>query len=103
VTLCTIHKSKGLEAPRVFWLERSECPARWVRKDHQKQQEINLCYVAATRAIDELHFIELETEDQKDQKAAQRMAASIARKEKRSVTRADFDYALGFITAERKN
>jgi superfamily I DNA/RNA helicase len=102
VTLCTIHKSKGLEAPRVFWLERSECPARWVRKDHQRQQEINLCYVAGTRAMDELYFIELETEEQKDSKAAQRMAAAIARKEKRAVTRADFDYALSVIQGEKE-
>jgi DNA helicase-2/ATP-dependent DNA helicase PcrA len=59
VTLCTIHKSKGLEAERVFWLGRSECPAKWARKDHQRQQEINLCYVAATRAKSELYFMEL--------------------------------------------
>ena len=37
VTFCTIHKSKGLEAQRVFWLGRSECPAKWARKDHQRQ------------------------------------------------------------------
>jgi DNA helicase-2/ATP-dependent DNA helicase PcrA len=59
VTLCTIHKSKGLEAQRVFWLGRSECPATWARKDHQRQQEINLCYVAGTRAMSELYFMEL--------------------------------------------
>lgn len=59
VTFCTIHKSKGLEAPRVFWLGRSECPAKWARKPWQREQEINLCYVAGTRAINELYFIEL--------------------------------------------
>jgi DNA helicase-2/ATP-dependent DNA helicase PcrA len=59
VTLCTIHKSKGLEAERVFWLGRSECPATWARKDHQRQQELNLCYVAGTRAMTELYFMEL--------------------------------------------
>jgi DNA helicase II / ATP-dependent DNA helicase PcrA len=102
VTLCTIHKSKGLEAPRVFWLERSECPARWARKDHQRQQELNLCYVATTRAMDELYFIELETEEQKDTKAAHRIAAAIARKDNRPVTRADFEYAIGVIEEERQ-
>lgn len=58
VKLSTIHKSKGLEASRVFWLNRSACPSRWARQDWQKQQEENLCYVATTRAIHELHLIE---------------------------------------------
>lgn len=59
VIFATIHKSKGLEARRVFWLARSECPSKWARKDWQKQQEDNLCYVAATRAIDELFTMEM--------------------------------------------
>jgi len=58
VKLATIHKSKGLEANRVFWLNRSACPSRWARQDWQRQQENNICYVAATRAIAELHIIE---------------------------------------------
>lgn len=59
VTFCTGHKSKGLEARRVFWLGRSECPAKWARKPWQRQQEINLCYVIATRAMSELYLMEL--------------------------------------------
>jgi DNA helicase-2/ATP-dependent DNA helicase PcrA len=59
VTFCTGHKSKGLEAERVFWLGRSECPAKWARKDWQRQQEVNLCYVITTRALSELYFMEL--------------------------------------------
>lgn len=55
----TIHKSKGLEADRVFWLERSQCPAQWARQDWQREQEINLCYVAATRAKQGLFTMEL--------------------------------------------
>lgn len=58
VKLCTIHKSKGLEADRVFWLGRSECPAKWARQPWQKVEEINLCYVAATRAKAELYLVE---------------------------------------------
>lgn len=57
--LATIHKSKGLEARRVFWLDRSQCPAKWARQDWQRQQEVNLCYVAATRAMESLITIEL--------------------------------------------
>lgn len=59
VTLCTLHKAKGLEAVRVFWLNRSECPATWARRPWQQVEEINLCYVAATRAKGELHCIEI--------------------------------------------
>lgn len=59
VTFCTGHKSKGLEAKRVFWLGRSECPAKWARKSWQRQQEVNICYVIATRAMSELYFMEL--------------------------------------------
>lgn len=59
VKLCTIHKSKGLEAERVFWLNRNECPAQWARRPWQQVEEVNLCYVAATRAKRELHCIEI--------------------------------------------
>jgi DNA helicase-2/ATP-dependent DNA helicase PcrA len=59
VIFCTGHKSKGLEARRVFWLGRSECPAPWARKDWQKVQEINICYVIGTRAMAELYFMEI--------------------------------------------
>lgn len=58
VTLATIHKAKGLEASRVFWLNRSKCPAQWARQEWQMQQEDNLCYVATTRAKSELVLIE---------------------------------------------
>lgn len=58
VTLATIHKSKGLEANRVWWLNASKCPASWARQPWQKQQEKNLCYVAATRAKTELVMFE---------------------------------------------
>lgn len=58
ITLSTIHKSKGLEARRVWWLNSSRCPAPWAKRPWQQQQEINLCYVAATRAIETLILIE---------------------------------------------
>jgi DNA helicase II / ATP-dependent DNA helicase PcrA len=58
VTLATIHKAKGLEANRVYWLNSSQCPSKWARQEWQKQQERNLCYVAVTRARQELVLIE---------------------------------------------
>ena len=57
--LSTIHKSKGREWKRVFWLDRpGTCPSKYAKQDWQRDQEANLCYVAATRAQNEL--IELE-------------------------------------------
>lgn len=56
--LSTIHKAKGLEADRVFWLNSSKCPSPWARQDWQRQQEYNLCYVATTRAKKSLVLIE---------------------------------------------
>lgn len=55
LTLTSIHKSKGREWHRVFWLGRNvTCPSRYARKAWQIEQEDNLCYVAATRAKDTL-------------------------------------------------
>ena len=58
ITLATIHKAKGLEADTVFWLNSSQCPAKWAKSDWQIQQENNLCYVAVTRAKQTLVLIE---------------------------------------------
>lgn len=55
LVLSTIHKAKGREWERVFWLDRAgTCPSKWARQAWQKQQEVNLQYVAATRAKSEL-------------------------------------------------
>lgn len=55
LVLSTIHKSKGREWKRVFWLDRANtCPSKWARQDWQQEQERNLCYVAATRAQESL-------------------------------------------------
>lgn len=62
VILCTIHKSKGLEANRVWWLNASLCPAKWA-SGWQYQQEENLCYVATTRAKQELRLIDERRQD----------------------------------------
>lgn len=66
VVLATIHKAKGLEARRVFWIDRGfKCfqpKQRW-----QQQQETNLCYVAASRAKEELFLLDFEKLDEKDE------------------------------------
>jgi DNA helicase-2/ATP-dependent DNA helicase PcrA len=56
VRLCTIHKAKGLEAERVWFLQPpgASCPHPSAKTEGQKKQELNLRYVAITRAIEEL-------------------------------------------------
>jgi DNA helicase-2/ATP-dependent DNA helicase PcrA len=61
LTLCTVHKSKGLEWERVYILDADKLmPSKWARLDWQKEQETNLMYVAYTRAKLDLAFIDSE-------------------------------------------
>lgn len=55
VRLSTIHRSKGLEADRVYVLEAQA--GRRKMQEWQLQQEQNLLYVACTRAKTELYFV----------------------------------------------
>ena len=57
VILSTIHKSKGLENDRIFFLCPELIPNKFATKDWQKKQEDNLKYVAITRAKKELIYI----------------------------------------------
>lgn len=59
VRLASIHKSKGLEADQVFFLQPKggECPHPMAKSAWQRQQERNLAYVASTRAIRELWIV----------------------------------------------
>jgi len=51
ITLCTAHKSKGLESERVFLLEPEKMPFFHPKMDEESlKQEDNLYYVAITRA-----------------------------------------------------
>lgn len=55
MVLSTIHKSKGREWRTVFWLDRLNlCPSPRAKKEWEFQQELHLCYVAATRAMNKL-------------------------------------------------
>lgn len=55
MVLSSIHKAKGREWENVFWLDRANtCPSPWARQAWQVEQENNLCYVAATRAKEQL-------------------------------------------------
>lgn len=61
VVFSTAHKSKGLEADRVLILLPNKLPLVWkTQLDWQYQQELNLKYVALTRAKKELIFINID-------------------------------------------
>lgn len=59
IRLSSIHKAKGLEAKRVFFLlpEGAGCPHPMARTKWAIAQEWNLRYVAVTRAIEELIYV----------------------------------------------
>jgi len=58
ITLSSIHKAKGLEWNRVFWVGDAQfSPSKYAVQAWQVEQENNLRYVACTRAMTELIHI----------------------------------------------
>lgn len=57
-TLCTVHRAKGLEAERAFILDAELMPSKMARQPWQQIQERNLIYVAITRSLDTLVYID---------------------------------------------
>lgn len=57
ICLSTVHKSKGLEADRVFIIEPSKMPHPMAKLPWQRVQEMNIKYVAYTRAKEFLGVI----------------------------------------------
>jgi superfamily I DNA/RNA helicase len=59
IKLSSIHKAKGMEADRVFFLrpEGAPCPHPMAKSVWEQEQERNLVYVAITRAIIELVYV----------------------------------------------
>jgi superfamily I DNA/RNA helicase len=59
IMLSSVHKSKGLEAKRVFILlpEEAPMPHPMSKTSWGREQEMNLKYVAITRAIEELVWV----------------------------------------------
>jgi len=58
IILSTVHKAKGLEADKVMIVEPSKMPAPWVKQKWEMDQELNIQYVAYTRAKRELVIIQ---------------------------------------------
>lgn len=59
IMLCTIHKSKGLEADVVYILNENLIPSKFAKSPEQQKQEQNLRYVARTRAKKELYYLNI--------------------------------------------
>lgn len=59
IVLSTIHKSKGLEADVVYILNEKLIPSKFAKSDEQFKQEMNLKYVARTRAKKELYYLNI--------------------------------------------
>jgi DNA helicase-2/ATP-dependent DNA helicase PcrA len=57
ICLSTIHKAKGLEADRVFIVDKHKMPAKWAKTQSDMEQERNLEYVAITRAKEYLGIV----------------------------------------------
>jgi superfamily I DNA/RNA helicase len=59
LTLCTYHRAKGREWPRVFLHQHAaRCPSPWAKRPEQQEQERHLAYVAITRAQHTLAFVQ---------------------------------------------
>jgi superfamily I DNA/RNA helicase len=66
IALSTIHKSKGLEADNVFIIVPDKLPLRWKNQlEWQLEQEMNLKYVAYTRAKKVLTIVNLDENELK--------------------------------------
>lgn len=62
--LSSVHRAKGLEAKRVFILRPDLMPHPKAKSEWERGQEANLQYVAETRAIEELVYVDgKETSD----------------------------------------
>lgn len=61
IALCTIHKSKGLEADIVYILnEKDTIPSKFATTKEALIQEENLRYVARSRAREEMYYLNLK-------------------------------------------
>lgn len=68
IMLSTIHKAKGLENDRVFFICPELIPSRYATTEWMLEQELHLKYVAITRAKKELIYV-LESDFKEDIKS----------------------------------
>jgi len=63
ISLMTIHKSKGLQADNVYYLDSHLVPSEYAKTDLELYQEKCLDYVARTRAKNNLYYCESPKND----------------------------------------
>lgn len=77
ILFSSIHRAKGLEANRVFFLKHDTCPHPMAKTDWQRAQEWNLRYVALTRAKNVLVLVKSEEKKPNaDQQAGEKETAA---------------------------
>ena len=58
VTLCTVHRAKGLEADETFLLKPDKMPLVWKdQRPDEYEQELNILYVALTRSKNKMTVV----------------------------------------------
>jgi superfamily I DNA/RNA helicase len=62
VILTSVHKSKGFEFKRVYLIDIENFPSKLATREEDLEQEENAKYVAMTRAEEELHILDSDTE-----------------------------------------
>jgi superfamily I DNA/RNA helicase len=77
VLLSTIHRVKGLESDRVFVIDNDHTPRWAANSPEQMQQELNIKYVAITRAKQELVFVTTAPSKNKNDLKAQVLGAKV--------------------------
>lgn len=75
LVLSTMHKVKGKEYRNVAILRQDLCPSKWARQEWAYMQELNLMYVARTRAMDGLLYLTDEGESLQRPALAKKEAA----------------------------
>lgn len=77
VVLSSVHRSKGLEWPKVYLLGRGDVmPPRREMQEWQMEQEVNLCYVAVTRAQETLVDVAMPVPGELDKKVEEKKEAA---------------------------
>lgn len=65
VALCSVHRAKGLEADNTFILNPEKMPLMWEKQSPAEfQQELNIKYVALTRALKSMTFLSDQQENE---------------------------------------
>ena len=63
ITFSTVHGAKGLESENIFFINSFLIPSPYAKQDWELQGEDNIMYVALTRAMKKLYFVDIHDRD----------------------------------------